>query len=400
MPLSFVELYQQFERDEAGYFKRLALNPLAQFGAEDQPLLGARFLPEILVPENSYQEDQIRYRVNPALDGTRYSPAQMQRGGMLIGQLKVDLGYTDTADEFTGQMHDGLVKLLMRGGDMEAIAQVVRWSDNALVRPHTIKNELQRWDAIIRAQVVRTGSDGFKETVPYYAPAGHRPTVGGGTVGAPAGWYAASGYDPYDDIFAGVQKLEDLGYQVTDMIGTGKTLSVLKTNPEVVKRTSKVIVNAGGQLQGSTGRVSMSDLQMINQDEDLPPFTKYNAGYETATGFKRYLDSPNSDRDYLILIGRSGLQWDMKTDYASRVDGVTGTYDPEALEVKDLTINNTLGYYGVGRNVGQSSSGRTIHTEAQMKKPVGLYGEAYQTGLPVIQEPQAIYVIQVMRPTP
>ncbi len=399
MPLSFVELYQQFERDDQGYFKRLALNPLAQFGAEDQPLLGAKFLPEILVPENSYQEDQIRYRTQPALDGARYSPAQMQKSGMLIGTLKVDLGFTDTADEFTGNQHDGLVKLLNRGGDLQAIAQVVRWADNTLLRPHVIKNEIQRWEAIVHALVKRRGVDGYTEDVQYYAPAGHRPTVGGGTVTTPAGWYSDA-YDPYDDIFAGVQKLEDLGYQVTDAIATGKLMSVLRQNGSVVKRTSKVIVNAGGQLQGSTGRVSLADLQMINQDEGLPPFTKYNAGYETATGFKRYLDSPNGDRDYLILIGKSGLQWDMKTDYASRVDGVSGTYDPEALEVKDLTINNTLGYYGVGRNVGQGASGRTVYTEAQMKKPVGLYGESYQTGLPVIQEPQAIYVIQVLRPTP
>lgn len=398
MPKSFLELYQDLERDSQGYFKRLALNPLSQFGAEDQPLLGARFLPEVLVPENSYTEDQIRYRTKPALDGTRYSPAQMQRGGMLIGTLKVDLGYTDTADEFTGNQHDGLVKLLNRGGDLDAIAQVIRWSDNSLVRPHVIKNELQRWQAIINASVVRTGVDGYTETVNYYTPAGHRPQVGGGTVGAPAGWYSNS-YDPYDDIFAGVQKLEDLGYQVTDMVCTGRLISTIRTNGEVVKRTSKVIVNAGGQLQGSTGRVTMADLQMINTDEGLPAFTKYNAGYETDTGFKRYLDSAAGDRDYLILIGRSGLQWDMKTDYASRVDGVSGTYDPEALNVQDLTINNTLGYYGVGRNVGQGTSGRTIYTQFQGKKPVGLYGESYQTGFPVIQEPQAIYVIQVMRPT-
>lgn len=395
---SFVELYQQFERDQDGYFKRLALNPLAQFGAEQQPLLGARFLPEVLVPENSYTEDQVRYKTKPALDGSRYSPAQMQRGGMLVGTIKVDLGNTDTADEFTGQQHDGIVKLLMRGGDQEAIARIIRWGDTSLLRPHTIKNEIQRWDALIRAQVTRKGVDGFVETVPLYAPAGHRPTVSGGSVGSPAGWYSDS-YDPYDDIFLGIETLNNLGYDVTDMLCTGKLSAVMKTNGEVVKRTSKVIVNASGQLQGSTGRVTMADLQAINEDEGLPPLTVYNSGWEAPDRFRRFLDSPANDRDYLVMIGRSGLQWDMKTDYASRLDGVSGTYDPEALEVQDLTINNTLGYYGVGRNVGQSSSGRTIHTEAQMRKPVGLYGEAYQTGFPVVQEPQAIYVIQVMRPT-
>lgn len=395
---SFVELYQQFERDENGYFKRLALNPVAQFGAEQQPLLGARFLPEVLVPENSYTEDQVRYKTKPALDGSRYSPAQMQRGGMLVGTVKVDLGHTDTADEFTGQQHDGLVRLLMRGGDQEAISRIIRWSDTSLLRPHVIKNEIQRWDAIIRCQVVRRGVDGFLETVNLYAPPGHRPVVSGGTESTPAGWYSDT-YDPYDDIFLGVQTLENLGYRVTDMLCTGKLSAVMKTNGEVVKRTTKVIVNSSGQIQGSTGRVSMADLQAIQEDEELPPLTVYNAGWEAPDRFRRFLDSPDNDRDYFVIVGSSGLQWDMKTDYTSRIDGVQAGYDPEAIDVEDLTISNTLGYYGVGRNVGQAASGRTIHTEAQMRKPVGLYGESYQTGFPVVQEPQCIFVIQVMRPT-
>lgn len=394
MTMTFEELYRQFEADDEGYFARMALNPLAQFGTEQQPLLGARYLPEVLVPENAYQEDQIRFRVKPALDGTRYSPTQMQRSGMLIGSMKVELGETDVADEFTGKDHDGLVRLLMRGGDEQAIANVIRWSDNALLRPHLIKNELQRWQAIIGAQVVRNGSDGYTEPVNYYAPSGHRPTVSGGTTGSPQGWYLDT-YDPYDDIFAGVQKLQDLGFNVTDMICTPKLTSVLQTNAKVATRTSGVVVNSSGQIQGVSGRVSMAALQQINSDEGLPPFTIYNAGYETPTGFKRYLDSPAGDRDYLILLGQSQLQWDMKTDFAARVDGVTSAnFDNQA-----VVLDNVLGYYAVGRNVGQGAPGRTIYTEFRGKKPVGLFGEAYQTGLPVIQQPEAIYVIQVIRPT-
>lgn len=392
---TFEEIYRSLEEDADGYFKRIAINPLAQFGTATQPLLGARYLPEVLVPENMYKEDQIRFRSKPALDGTRYSPTQMQRAGMLIGSMNVDLGETDVADEFTGKDHDGLVKLLMRGGDEQAIATVIRWTDNSLLRPHIIKNEEQRWQAIVQGQVIRRGSDGYQETVQYYTPAGHRPEVAGGTTGTPAGWYSDT-YDPYDDIFAGVQKLQDLGYEVTDMICSPKLMSVLQTNAKVVTRTSRVVVNVSGQIQGSTGRVSMADLQAINTAEGLPQFTIYNAGYETDTGYKRYLDSPNNDRDYLVLMGRSGLMWDMRTDFAARVDGVPTTdFDAAAFE----PLQNTLGYYAVGRNVGQAAPGRTIYTEFQPKKPVGLFGEAYQTGLPVIQQPDAIYVIQVKRPT-
>lgn len=389
---TWLELYRQLEEDR--YFSRVALNPLAQFGSEEQPFLGARYLPEQLVQENSYEETQVRYRTQPALDGTRYSPAQLQANGALIGSFKVDLGSTDTASQFTGQDHDGLIKLLARSGEPQAIANLIRWSDTTLVRPHTIKNELQRWEAIIRGQVTRQGSNGYKETVSYYQPSGHRPTVSGGTTSVPAGWYSDS-YDPYDDIFAGKEKLEDLGFTITDIICSPKIISTLRKNAEVAKRNNSVIVDGSGQITSVNQYVATNALNQINQDNSLPAFTVYNAGYETASGFKRFLDSPDGDRDYVIMLGRTQVMWDMKTDYAARVEGVDMTgFDNQA-----IALNNTLGYYGVGRNVGQSASGRTILTEAQTRKPQGLYGESYQTGLPVITQPDAIYVIQVLRPT-
>lgn len=395
MVKTFIELHQELK--DQRYFERLALNPLAQFGSEEQPMLGARYLPEILVPENSYEETQIRYRTQPALDGTRYSPAQMQKGGALVGSFKVDLGNTDTADEMTGQEHDGLVKLLMQNRDMEGTAQVVRWIDNAIVRPHMIKNELQRWQAIINASVVRSGSNGYAETVSYYAPSGHRPTVAGGTVGSPQGWHLGT-YDPFDDIFAGSEKLASLGYRVSDIICSQKLMAVLRANATVATRTSQVSVNASGQIVGTTNYVSTAAIQQVLADNSLPPITVYNAGYQTATGYKRFLDL-DTTYDYLVMLGRTERQWDLVTDWGTRVEGATGIFDTEAIDARDLTISSTLGYYGIGRNVGAASSGRTIHTEVQMKKPMGYWAEGYQTGLPVIAEPEAIYVIKVARPT-
>jgi hypothetical protein len=389
---TYLEFYQDLQED--GHFERLALDPNAQFGSEDQPMLGARFLPEQLKTENAYEETQVRYRTQPALDGSRYSPAQMQESGHLIGSVKVEVGYTDTASQLTGQDHDGLIKLLMRGGDVEALAQAIRWSDTALVQPHTIKNEIQRWQALVLGTVKRRGSDGYVEDVPFYVPAGHRPVVEGGTIAAPQGWYLDS-YDPLEDIAAGVEKLEDLGYAVTDMVCTGKLTGVLRRNGEIAKRNSNVIINAAGTIASTSARVTMRQLQSILADEDFAQITKYNSGYESPTGFKRFLDiAPNADRDYFVIIGRSQRQWDMATDYAGAVDSQVGNFADGA-----ITLNNTLGYYAVGRNVSQSAPGRTIHTEVQQRKPQGLYGESYQAGIAVITEPQAIFVIQVKRPT-
>jgi hypothetical protein len=393
---TFIELHQELK--DQRYFERIALNPFAQFGSEEQPMLGARYLPEILVPENAYEETQIRYRTQPALDGTRYSPAQMQKGGALVGTFKVELGNTDTADEMTGQDHDGLVKLLMQNRDMEGTAQVVRWFDNAIIRPHMIKNEIQRWEAIIKGQVARAGSNGYTETVNYYQPSGHRPEVAGGTVASPAGWYLGT-YDPFDDIFAGAEKLASLGYRVSDIICSQKLLAVLRANASVATRTSNVAVNASGQIVGTTNYVNTANIQQVLADNSLPPITVYNAGYQTPTGYKRFLDL-DTTHDYMIMLGRTERQWDLVTDWGTRVEGATGTFDTEAIDARELTISSTLGYYGIGRNVGAAGSGRTIHSEVQLKKPIGLFAEGYQTGLPVITEPEAIFVLRVKRPTP
>lgn len=392
---TYLQFYRELQED--GYFDRVALDPNAQFGSEDQPMLGASILPEELVQENSYEETQVRYRTKPALDGTRYSPAQMQKSGHLVGSFKVDLGHTDTADQLTGHDHDGLVKLLNRGGDEQALSQVLQWTDKSLVRPHTIKNEIQRWQAIILGEVTRTGSDGYKETVSYYAPAGHRPVVEGGTINSPQGWYLDS-YDPFEDITKGVETLEDLGYAVAGMYCTGKLTGVLKRNGEVAKRASKVVVSASGQITSMSSRITNSQLQAIFEDEEMLMPTRYNGGYESANGFKRFMDiSPNNDRDYFVIIGRTQRQWDMATNYAGRVDATANTTNDYS--DGSIQLDNTLGYYAIGRNVGQSASGRTVYTEPQERKPQGLYGESYQCGLPVICEPQAIYVIQVKRPT-
>jgi Phage major capsid protein E len=389
--MDFLELIRQLDEEE--YFKRLALNPNAQFGSEEQPLLGATILPEQLVEENSFEETQVRYRTKPALDGTRYSPAQMQESSHLIGSVKVDLGDSDTANQFTGKDHDGLIKLLMRGGDEEAIARLVQWADKSLVRPHAIKNEIQRWQAIIKGEVLRKGSNGLEEVVEYYQHPGHHIVIPGGTLAAPQGWYNDN-YDPVEDIAGAAQKLEDLGYSVRGMFSTGRVTSTLTKNGQVAKRTSKVVVNAAGQISGASGRVTLAELNAIADDDGLPSFTKYNAGYETSSGYRRFMDV-SSTSDFLVIVGNSGRQWDMATDYAGAADVDLGDFADGAIQ-----LDGILGYYGVGRNVGQSSPGRTVHTEAQQKKPAGLYGESYQTGFPVILDPQAIVVIEIQRPTP
>ena len=56
-------------------------------------------------------------------------------------------------------------------------------------------------------------------------------------------------------------------------------------------------------------------------------------------------------------------------------------------------LTDTLGYTAIGRAAGQAQPGRVVRMEAFDNKPPRIEGEAWQTSLPVITEPEAIGVI-------
>ncbi|MGD1952063.1 MAG: hypothetical protein ACFB14_20805 [Leptolyngbyaceae cyanobacterium] len=386
MPKTFYELYEELQEER--YFERLSLDPLAQFGSEQQPFLGSRLMPERIVEENAYEETQVRYRTKPALDNNRYSPTQKQDKSALIGSFRVDLGHTDTRKDFTGKEYDDLRKLLMRGGDMTAMANVINWTDKELVMPHTIKNEIQRWQAWLLATVTRETANGEMEPVNYYRPDEHIVTIPGGTQASPQGWHLGT-YDPFDDIEAGKEKLQGLGYPLVGMYAMPSLGRVLRTNDRVIARSGRNLPNDNAPRR----RVTETILSNTLEDEDYTGITQYNGGYESETGFKRFMDVEDG-YDYLLMVGGTQRQYDMASDYTG------ATSDPANFTDSSIVLDNTLGYYAVGRNTGKDSSGRTIHTWMKEQKPVGMAGESYQTGLPVITDPQAYYVIRVARPTP
>ena len=382
---TFFELYEELQEER--YFERLALDPLSQFGSEQQPFLGARIMPERVVGENAFEETQVRYRTKPALDNNRYSPTQKQDNSALVGSFRVDLGHTDTRKDLTGKEYDDLRKLLMRGGDMQAMANVIRWLDKELILPHTIKNEIQRWQAWLLARVIRETADGQMEAVDYYRPSDHIVTIPGGTTASPQGWHLST-YDPFDDIEAGKEKLMGLGYSLTAMYATPRLARTLRTNGEVIKRNGRSIPND----TAPPTRVTNTILSQLLEDEDYTGLTTYNGGYESETGFKRFMDVEDG-YDYLLMTGGTTRQYDLASDYAG------ASADPSNFTDSSIVLDNTLGYYAVGRNAGKDFSGRTVHTWMMDKKPIGMAGESYQTGLPVITDPQAYYVIRVERPT-
>lgn len=354
---------------EDGAFLQLANNPLAQFGPSTQPFLGAEILPEQEVPENAYIEEGIRYRSIIANDGTRYSPVQLKRG-VMVGSFQVILGDSDIGDEFTGSDYDALLRILNRiqqgqNPSMTQLSALINWVDTALNMPLRMKNEKQRWEAIVNAQVVRTGNGGYRETVNYPNPSGHR-IAAGGTWSDPT-------YDPYPDIVNQAEFLRSKGFTINRMFAGTPVATILQENPKMRQR-SGILAISSGTVFGQPGRLDLAALNAVFSRDNLPPLEVYNGQYRTQTGSGYYLP-----RGTLVMLCTTGRD--------TTVIGV---------DQIPIPLPNTIGYTAIGRPAGASKPGRVIVVTPFENKPPRIEGEAWQTSAPVVTEPEAIGVINTI----
>lgn len=352
-----------------GSVARVAANPLAQFGTPEAPLLGATLLPEQLTAVNEYRETAIRYRTVIANAGTRYSPAQIKDGSVLSGEMLVTLADEDIAAQFTGRDYDALIQLLNQRPTMDAAVRLINWLDVAINRALIHLTEKQRWDALVDAQVVRTGDNGYSETIAYSNPSGHRVNAGG--------TWSDNNYDPYPDIVAGAQKLADKGYMVARMIGSRKVAYILARNAKMQARVGgRITVDTGGTMRSAPRPlVTLADLNAIFSADGLPQLELYESRYRDYAGTHRFLADTA-----LVMVATTG-----------REQVITDTnVENGNLEI----IPDTLGYTAIGRPVGQTDPGRVIMMEPKADKPPRVEAQGWQTSLPVITEPEAIYVVK------
>lgn len=350
----------------SGDVETIASNVNAQFGPPTRQYVGATLLPERNVPELAYEEKEIRFRTVIANDGTRYSPAQKKDGGEVIASMFVVLGNQDIAREFTGRDYDGLIDLLGRGRSMDAMLQIIRFVDVAANLALIELNEKQRWDAIINAKVIRQGDNGYTDPVYYPNPPGSRVNV--------AGQWSNPLYDPWPDIMGPVQRLAILGYYVNRIITSRKVIAILSANPNIARRAGMqplVLNGAGNLVQLANNLVSMDQLAGLATRDGIPPFEHYDLFYHTQTATHRFMPD-----DVMVFACTTGRDAQI------------------VAEQEIILVPNTLGYYAIGPAVGQSGSGRVIDLQSYTNKPPRIEVEAWQSGLPVIQDPQALAVLK------
>lgn len=405
--MTLIELLQKLRDD--GEYEKLRVDVMAQFGTENNPYLGASLLPEVTKQYNAYTEQQVRYMTVVANAGSSYSPAQVNTGGRIFGEFNVNFGNTNVADNLTANEYDMLMQMIMlstEGGNdnatLQAAAQVMRFLDRSIREPLLMLNEVYRWQAIIDGTVKRRGSNGYSEDVVYPMPSGHRVTVPGGTVANPAGWFETDGsYDPFQDFFTAQRFLAAKGYRISRIISNFTAAHTFMRNSNVVNRLGgTTIVSTGGALTRTLSSVSMNAVQAELQSNQLPEWQIYDRTFNYR--------NPSSTKENQIEVGR----------YLDRVVGGVKTHpvvlvcqtgrDMSSIDFGDrstlpnggIELADTLGYYGIGKVKGQPTSGRHFFEEVTQKHPGGLYAEGIQEGLPVITEPEAIYVINVQEPTP
>lgn len=351
-----------------GSIQRLALNPRAQFGTETRRYVGAEILPERPVDVNEYTEDRISYRTVVANDGSRYSPVQ-KKGSVLTGSFPVKLADQDIGSELTGKDYDALVKLLqgpiLQGltgeqPSMAAIVQLTNWTDKTLNLPLVEKVEKQRWEALVRAQVVLSGDNGYTETIKYPSYPDLRLTV--------TDAWTDDTKDPFVLIFLLAQNMINHGITPTRFVMGRQAFSKLANNANVRARVGRAVLTTAGKLQGTTGRATLAEVNGSLAQDGLPPIELYDLQYRTQEGSEYFLD-----RDAAVMTGATGLE--------EQIDLGDGQYE---------TIEDTLGYAAIGRGVGQSGSGRVIKLFPYENKPPRVEGEAWQASLPVILEPEAV----------
>lgn len=347
-----------------GSVQTIARNRRAAFGRPQRRYLGATLLPERPVSENAFRDYSIKYRTIIANDAARYSPVQLKKGS-LAGSMLVELGDSDTGDEFSAEMYDTLIKLLASNQSMTAVASLTNWLDTAVNLSLIEHNERQRWQAIVDAQVIRRGDNEYYEEVDYPDPADHR-------VAESAPW-STDTTDIFDDIATQVDLLASKGFTVGRFIAGRQVISKMSGNATIRTRTNRVTVNASGQILSTTGRAQLSDInQMLNAD-GMPAIEQYDLVYRTNTGSGYFLP-----RDVFVMVATTGR------------DELVDLGDSEEL------FPDTLGYSAVGRAAGQDAPGRVVRMEAFSNKPPRIEAQGWQTSLPIISEPEAIAVIHTI----
>lgn len=376
-------------------FEDIASSPALQFGTKKEPFLFSELMPEVKKMNNSFEDHSIEYFSLIGNAGSDYSPSQLNPGGQLVGSFLVRMGKSDQADTMSAQAYDTIMDILALSGDstnnrdLAAMAELTKWYDRAIAQPLMRLGEKYRADAVIDAQVLRTGSNGYQELVRYPDPPGQRVNVPSGTAAAPTGWYGSDPtYSVLRDLVSVKRAMKAKGRDLVKIISNYEGFSLFMSHPSTANLFSGVSLAPGtNQFSPTIGAVTDRGINDLLATYEMPNWTVYDRTYNFRDAAGAIQSAKFTERStYIPIILISSTGQDQRIDLG--LD-------------KPLILENTLGYYALGRLGGQASPGRVTNNKMTADQyPEILRSEMLEMALPVISSPQSIYVLKIMKPTP
>ncbi len=402
---------------EQGVPETVARNNIAQFGDEKRFYMGATLFPEVNKDQNSYREEQMRFRTVIAPDSTRYSSAQ-RRGADLFASFLVELGNSNIAADITAADYEALMRMSQANLTMEATVRITNWVDIRINRALIENNERMRWEFLVNGRVTRVGDNNYEEIIDYGVPLNQRinfasaiPTFlnssgapvgidtrpdlgGGGTAGSPTyngmslpasaarGW-ADQSVDIFDQINWAAQIMIDNGYTPGRLITSSNVISNMTRNNTIKQRGGLAVVR-GGQLMQGTSRATKETINAILTDDGLPAFETYDLMYRTNLGTRRFFP-----QGYVLMI--ADTERDMGLDFPDVYNQI-GQYNM----FDGVKFGNLLGYTAIGVPTGEIKPGRKILMKTIEELPPAINAQGWQTSLVVPQEMQAFMLLKVL----
>jgi hypothetical protein len=349
---------------EQGRVEAIMTNEFSQFGIEPRQYIGAQLMPEETRESNEYRETEVYYRTVIAEGSSRYSPAQVRDGGVIGGEMLVELGESDISKILRGDRYDDMVEYLNQDAEL-ASRELLDWVNSMLNMALVEYNELQRWNCLVNAQV-DIEINGTTQTVQYPDPTGHRVSA--------AGDWSTDTYDPFDDIFAMQNQLRKKGYVIENIITSHEVMTTMRQNPKVAKRSGNVLSLNTTDSEIYVQSIEDSDVRSVFDQNNLPAPQEYNLNYYAEDG------TPNRflPKDAMVFTCRTGTETEVRL-----------SADPEQRRM----LRDTVGYTGIGTPAGQRAPGRAFDLQPKSDKPPRIEGDAWQTSLPVLTNPEAVGVI-------
>lgn len=341
---------------------------LTQWGPRDRRMMSADLLPPRRVMANQDTIEDVRYRTVAAVDGTRYSPAQLVDGGELWGKVHYELGNSDIMRQITGANWDAINRYLASNMGAQAAVAVVGFFNSMIIQALVEHDELANWSAIVFNEVIRRGDNAYYEYVGGPELTGHR-------VDASVDWTDAT-KDPWtEDIIPRIRFLTNLGY-ARNGIRVYTSEAVLQTLADHPTTANRLLI---GPL--ATGQTAAESLGWVSES-DVANILRRKLGVRSVeTNEMRIMTKTGDERVY----PEDHMTFIATTNRSEEV--IYNEDDPADIRV----VRGTIGFTGVGIPANSTRPGRRSALEAFLnQKDARIQMQGWQTTGPVILDPTAI----------